>query len=438
LKTNLLPPEIEQVRMVRRKKPWALAASALLMLAFTFLFLSDWSAWAKATSTDFKAAVTKATTTADTGKKLKEAFDKAKSAFDAENNKGKSLVDEGSESTNWPALLQVISKALPDPARQYKKDPNDPKNFDFLSKLTVHIDAIAPRYRSDVDTLWFSDPEAVSDQAKISMHVYDRNTKPTGEGWIIQVVGHHYNPTRSPKMSAEEKATAFGPTGYIQYHILPQFWTPEMRAFGIHHAALTWMPTPDRGWTSAKTVGANVLAPMLAAEQPKGASGGSGGTADGGGSKGGGSSAFAGGGMGGSSSMGMGMGMDSMMGAMGGSGAYGAMAGGSGDAGATAKAPELKTLTRTDFKIDFIWQPPAPDAKPPDLAEIQKLLKDAEDKSKGAALVPLDETKFTTASVEKSAKAFEKAQAATAGQADAKAAPVAPTPPTPPPAPAPK
>ncbi len=32
LRTNLLPPEVEQVRLIRRKKPWALAASALLML----------------------------------------------------------------------------------------------------------------------------------------------------------------------------------------------------------------------------------------------------------------------------------------------------------------------------------------------------------------------------------------------------------------------
>ena len=28
LRTNLLPPEIEQVRLIRAKKPWALAASA--------------------------------------------------------------------------------------------------------------------------------------------------------------------------------------------------------------------------------------------------------------------------------------------------------------------------------------------------------------------------------------------------------------------------
>ena len=33
LSTNLLPPEIERVRLIRAKKPWALASSALVMLA---------------------------------------------------------------------------------------------------------------------------------------------------------------------------------------------------------------------------------------------------------------------------------------------------------------------------------------------------------------------------------------------------------------------
>jgi type IV pilus assembly protein PilM len=38
LSTNLLPPEIERVRLVRAKKPWALAASALILLGLAFLF----------------------------------------------------------------------------------------------------------------------------------------------------------------------------------------------------------------------------------------------------------------------------------------------------------------------------------------------------------------------------------------------------------------
>ena len=39
LSTNLLPPEIERVRLIRAKKPWALAASALVMLGLSSLFM---------------------------------------------------------------------------------------------------------------------------------------------------------------------------------------------------------------------------------------------------------------------------------------------------------------------------------------------------------------------------------------------------------------
>ena len=39
LSTNLLPPEIERIRLIRAKKPWALASSALIMLGLSTLFL---------------------------------------------------------------------------------------------------------------------------------------------------------------------------------------------------------------------------------------------------------------------------------------------------------------------------------------------------------------------------------------------------------------
>ena len=51
LGTNLLPPEIERIRLIRAKKPWALAASALIMLGLTFLFaLGDYRVLAKVTT----------------------------------------------------------------------------------------------------------------------------------------------------------------------------------------------------------------------------------------------------------------------------------------------------------------------------------------------------------------------------------------------------
>ena len=61
LSTNLLPPEIERVRLIRGKKPWALAASALICLGLTLLFtLGDYRVLAKVTTPQFKDAVTRA------------------------------------------------------------------------------------------------------------------------------------------------------------------------------------------------------------------------------------------------------------------------------------------------------------------------------------------------------------------------------------------
>ncbi len=442
MRTNLIPPEIEQVRMVRRKKPWALAASTLFLLAFCVLFTADWHAWSKATSPDFAKAVNEAKSAATTGTSLKTAYDAAKGQFDAQISRGKALVDDSANTEDWPELLKLVNSTIPDPAREMKLSADDPKNFDLLSRLVVHVDSVVPRWRTNVDTGWFSDPAAVNRFAKDTMHVYDRTTPPTGSGWIIQVVGHHYNPGKDAKKfpNKDENKYNEGPSRYIQNKILPRFWVPELRAKGIHHAAMTWMSEPDRAWTSDKVIGRNVLAVMLPAEKPKSAAGGAAGRLGGGG---GGSEGFAGNSA--MSSMsgggGMGMGMEGMMGGMGGSGGgsaamagRGAMGDGGSAAAAAEKGPELKTLTRTDFKIDFIWQPPGPDAKPEELAAIVKKLSDAVAKSKGAVTIDIDEAALTKASTEASARLFDKQ--AGAGSAPAAAPPTSsspsPTPGTPP------
>src|SRR5690242_1288194 len=61
LSTNLLPPEIERVRLIRAKKPWALASSALVMLGLSSLFmLGDYRLLAKVSTHQFKSAVDQA------------------------------------------------------------------------------------------------------------------------------------------------------------------------------------------------------------------------------------------------------------------------------------------------------------------------------------------------------------------------------------------
>src|SRR3954463_15550606 len=68
LRTNLLPDEIVTTRLVRAKKPWAVAAAAILLGAFTINYFGHYS------------SVTTADTTGEMGQELKKAGDTATEA----------------------------------------------------------------------------------------------------------------------------------------------------------------------------------------------------------------------------------------------------------------------------------------------------------------------------------------------------------------------
>src|SRR5262249_50528352 len=103
LSTNLLPPEIERVRLIRAKKPWALAASALILLGLTLLFAAgDFRVLATVTTPQFKEAVSKAKTVSARGADLKSAFEKAKGEWDGKFEEGKALIVDPTDRAYWP------------------------------------------------------------------------------------------------------------------------------------------------------------------------------------------------------------------------------------------------------------------------------------------------------------------------------------------------
>src|SRR5262245_37303600 len=182
LSTNLLPPEIERVRLVRAKKPWALAASALIMLGLTFLFaLGDYRVLASVTTYPFQEAVKQAKSVTDRGKQIEDGFNNAKGEWTSKFNEGKALVGGTEERAQWPQFLQVISQFFPDPEEDYKLNPQDPALQDTIEKLEVHIDAIKPVWRQDVAE-WFNGLEP---DYKMLMHPFDAATAPSGEGWVV-------------------------------------------------------------------------------------------------------------------------------------------------------------------------------------------------------------------------------------------------------------
>jgi type IV pilus assembly protein PilM len=393
LSTNLLPPEIERVRLIRAKKPWALAASALIMLGLGLLFaLGDFRVLAKVETTQFKEAVTQATSVSKKGLDLKTEFEKAKGLWDGKYGEGKALITDPSERALWPLFLKTVSAYFPDPVRDNGLDPDDPESQDELEKLRVHIDAIKPVWRTDLKTEWFDELDATY---KKLMLPYDVANPPSGEGWVIQLVCHHYNPYPEKAQRdlplRDPRRTDFGPYQFIIEKVLTALNDPHIRLFGVNHVALAWMAR-DPEWTSEKGSQNNNMAsntvPLLDRAAPSAGEGGGGGSVS---MRGGGGASMMGGAGGGMERMkslasaqvgaAKGGGYGDMMGRMQGNMMNrGAMGGGTNRmAGADAKK-DVKFLTRTDFLLQFVWIPTKLGDQPPTKEELEAQLKAEADK----------------------------------------------------------
>src|SRR5208337_2786378 len=120
LSTNLLPPEIERVRLIRAKKPWVLASSALVMLALSTLFLlGPFRLLAKVSTPQFKAVVEQAKSVTQRGTAIKTALDSAKNQWKDKFDYGTALIIDPTYRALWPSFLKTISGFWPDPVAEY-------------------------------------------------------------------------------------------------------------------------------------------------------------------------------------------------------------------------------------------------------------------------------------------------------------------------------
>ena len=268
LRTNLLPPEIERVRMVRRKKPWAMAAASLVAVGVVGLAASDYRANAKVSSEEFKGAVGSAKSSATAGTASKAKFAAAKSAWDTTLSQGNALIPDPNPPLNFPEMIRQVELALPDPTIH----PVDGRHLDpetladrfIIDKNRVHIDAIKPVWVADL-AKWYADLADPTKPSGLLFHPLDRKVAPAaGEGWVIQVIGHHYNPT---PLTKEDRATGvdLGPVKFLTRGFLNNLNGAKSRGFGFHHATISWL-LPDTKWVGEK--GDSAVASALPANVP--------------------------------------------------------------------------------------------------------------------------------------------------------------------------
>ncbi len=153
LRTNLLPEEIVTTRLVKAKKPWAVAAAALLLASFTINYFGHYSSLMTADVTDPQMAqeLTSAKSAADTAKKFAADHADLKTKFEAVTTIGNSLQSNVDGRLLWLEVLKAVDAALPKDTRppEERKETEE----DIAKRPELHIQSMDCEYFPDL-TPW--------------------------------------------------------------------------------------------------------------------------------------------------------------------------------------------------------------------------------------------------------------------------------------------
>jgi len=246
LQTNLLPKEILKDRLVRRKKPWAIAAAAMVLLGCGISFgtysraLSNVDPNKEINRRSWEAAERQAADVSGQSAALRSAAEIAKAEFQAIDKVGRDLTSNVEGRLRWLELLRAVNKCLPPylnegppgQAGPAPKQPDDaPKTAEQLAKeITerdeLHVTGLHCDYFPDVSSWyqmvqqmnpeWYKPPAEKQPQqpAEPAEPAVDPAAAgaapvaegPTGPGWVIRLTGYHFHnfPENSQRVQAAQ------------------------------------------------------------------------------------------------------------------------------------------------------------------------------------------------------------------------------------------
>ncbi len=296
LRTNLIPRDILQDRLVRSKKPWAVGAVAAILLGCCVGFSGNWWAYHSADdqgesaySQSLKRAVSEATSVKGKADDWSTAFTTAKSNFDSVKALGEQLSSMQPRRIMWIELLDAISDALPRdaaPASVVGIPVPEQLKASLLKSKRIEIDHLDCERFSELGD-WFTDvksayrvpkgvvvdstpaapavvstpnaspapstqpapvaqPAPSNQPGSLFMTSQPSGTQstatpdanagggPTGEGWVIQITGHTYHTVDTDPDDVGEE--------YIRRHFLTPLMTETISLPDEHGKSVALKP----------------------------------------------------------------------------------------------------------------------------------------------------------------------------------------------------
>lgn len=181
IRTSLLPPEISRARMIRRKKPWAVATAATLLAGFTLSTIGNAFSYHAVNTPEFKKAEEEAAAFGSEITNLKSSYGREESKFSQTKQKLDSLV-EGRRDYSWIEVFNVINDCLP-------RDEGETPPEDISKRQMISLSEISSDKVSDLGT-WFG---GLSSQQKGFMATAERESGPSGDGYLFTLRGQHWH-----------------------------------------------------------------------------------------------------------------------------------------------------------------------------------------------------------------------------------------------------
>ena len=234
LHTNLLPKEIIKDRLIKQKKPWAVAAAATLLLGCGISFGAYAMAMNSVEASSWKSATEQADSLIKQSSGLKADASTAESSFKSTDQIGQHLVGNVEGRIRWLELMRAINQCLPPHKIQNAKTPEpkadkpkteataqaapDASGVKITDREELHLKNLECQYCDDVGT-WFTlvkpdykgpdvaapagaapaDPAAAAGATAPPAPTGEQPgeqagpTGPKGPGWIVKLEGYHYH-----------------------------------------------------------------------------------------------------------------------------------------------------------------------------------------------------------------------------------------------------
>ena len=238
MNTNLVPPELIRARLIRRKKPWAAAIAASLLLACAFNFFFNYRAWFSVNpdrtvkNVSWDQAASKVSTVTSSHTNYSSADSAKVEQLATMNELGEAIVGMDDGRKLWLELLKTITESLPYDKARPPGQLMSIKEYPFEQRKEIYIDSIETQYYADLST-WNTenvqaryeeflkerqqdaeeearaaraaqpaseDGEDADTEEDVEVELPEREEIPIeGSGWVIEIQGHHFQTKTDPK-----------------------------------------------------------------------------------------------------------------------------------------------------------------------------------------------------------------------------------------------